>query len=112
MLVASALNSPIYDATLLLGLLTLVRKSVSGKEPLSAKVLVELYFIPRLAAILDIDHTAIRQEAAWILTNIAASEEGYVNEMIKCEIHLKLLSLLRSPSDELKEQVERRNQTY
>jgi hypothetical protein len=66
---------------------------------------VNLGFIPKLTEILDIENDEIRREAAWILTNIAASQSNYVELIRNANCTYKLIALLSSKNIPLKEQV-------
>jgi len=103
-LVLQIFNSPIYDSNLLVNLLIFIRNSIMSLENSLIDLLFKEGFLTKLSLLLDISNDFIRSETIWIILNIASvNDTNYVNEMMKIGIHIKLISLLQLPNENIKE---------
>ncbi len=82
-----------------------VRKALSNETSPQVGLVVRMGLAPVLVSLLDYTSERVRVEAAWAITNIAASTEGYCKALRDLGAATKLVATLSNTSSLLKEQV-------
>ena len=104
-LIAHALLTSPLEPFLTYSLVLHLRKALSREVEPPIELAVKLGFIPKLHELLDFTSESMRLEAIWCLTNIAVTNSEHVNMMRQLGTHTKVVNMIASASEELKEQV-------
>ena len=105
--IKEALSHAHDDEELVFYLAQTLRQTIAAEREALIEFVANLELLPELVALLGTVSTRVRVEAAWSLTNIAASAGPYCNLLLKLGAPAKLLAALKDPSSVVQEQVPR-----